>query len=484
MLLAFRRQCAIKARFGYVLRRFEHTGPPGLLKYCELPHRSHLHIRGPDAVKFLNGLMTSKLIPTYVKKNLTTISMESEENTESEAVAEFDMSKGNWGLYKEYGMHGPYISRFGTYTSLLSIKGKLMTDAIIYPTPALLESVSARKYPEYLLEVDRQIADRVSQILNSHTLASKVKSGLVPAGKFRTWHLSIELPRLPDLQENPWLQNVIQPSEELKGPESAIEFGQHFLSIFFSGRQHEITAAYIDFRYLDAMYSDPYAPLVLRIVTKADVLDLADIFKPRDLPFEFSVQKMTPQEVRRQRYHNGLIEGLQDFKPETLLPLELNFDFLPNTVSFDKGCYVGQELTARTFATGILRKRAVPVNIENGALLDGVHVEKYLNISVEGGDEPVSESPAITSNSQPFTNTQTTRGPRRQRPAGSLLCHEGDSGVAIIRTEYFKTCFANESPSALRFYINIPESQEKVYINPQKPHWFDEWLEQDMSMEQ
>ncbi|KAE9044899.1 hypothetical protein PR003_g2609 [Phytophthora rubi] len=42
------------------------------------------------------------------------------------------------------------------------------------------------------------------------------------------------------------------------------------------------------------------------------------------------------------------------------IPLECNLDFLQG-VSFRKGCYVGQELTARTQFKGNIRKRLVPV---------------------------------------------------------------------------------------------------------------------------
>ena len=35
-------------------------------------------------------------------------------------------------------------------------------------------------------------------------------------------------------------------------------------------------------------------------------------------------------------------------------------------VSFHKGCYLGQELTARTFHTGVTRKRIVPVKLSPG----------------------------------------------------------------------------------------------------------------------
>lgn len=42
------------------------------------------------------------------------------------------------------------------------------------------------------------------------------------------------------------------------------------------------------------------------------------------------------------------------------IPLEYNLAAL-NSISFDKGCYVGQELIARTHHRGVIRKRLFPL---------------------------------------------------------------------------------------------------------------------------
>jgi folate-binding protein YgfZ len=47
----------------------------------------------------------------------------------------------------------------------------------------------------------------------------------------------------------------------------------------------------------------------------------------------------------------------------TAIPLEYNIDWL-NGVSYDKGCYVGQELVARVHFGGLVRKRLYPVSFE------------------------------------------------------------------------------------------------------------------------
>merc|ERR1712127_403179 len=56
-------------------------------------------------------------------------------------------------------------------------------------------------------------------------------------------------------------------------------------------------------------------------------------------------------------------EGPADLPVDTVLPLHANLDLL-NFVSFNKGCYIGQELTARTKHRGAVRKRFFSVFAE------------------------------------------------------------------------------------------------------------------------
>lgn len=60
------------------------------------------------------------------------------------------------------------------------------------------------------------------------------------------------------------------------------------------------------------------------------------------------------------------------------LPLEGNLDYL-NGVDFKKGCYVGQELTARTHHRGVVRKRGVGLRLfregEPSVVLFSIRVE-------------------------------------------------------------------------------------------------------------
>ena len=62
----------------------------------------------------------------------------------------------------------------------------------------------------------------------------------------------------------------------------------------------------------------------------------------------------------------GLPDSSRDMVIDKSILLESGFDEL-NGVDWNKGCYVGQELTARTKYRGLVKKRLVPVSIEGDA---------------------------------------------------------------------------------------------------------------------
>jgi folate-binding protein YgfZ len=59
----------------------------------------------------------------------------------------------------------------------------------------------------------------------------------------------------------------------------------------------------------------------------------------------------------------GVPDGSRDLPVEKAILLESGFDEL-NGVDWKKGCYIGQELTARTKYRGLVKKRLMPVAIE------------------------------------------------------------------------------------------------------------------------
>jgi folate-binding protein YgfZ len=88
----------------------------------------------------------------------------------------------------------------------------------------------------------------------------------------------------------------------------------------------------------------------------------------------------TPEDWDRHRLAAGVPDGSKDMEADRSVLLEAGFDELGG-VSWSKGCYMGQELTARTKYRGLVKRRLVPVTVEGAlpppgspVLRDGVEV--------------------------------------------------------------------------------------------------------------
>lgn len=108
-----------------------------------------------------------------------------------------------------------------------------------------------------------------------------------------------------------------------------------------------------------------------------------------------------PPEWDALRIRLGLPDGSRDMVPDKAILLENGFDEL-HGVDWQKGCYLGQELTARTKYRKLIRKRLMPVDIDGPAPEPGTPV-------LLGHDE-----------------------------AGEMRSHAGNVGLAMIRLETFE----------------------------------------------
>ncbi len=97
------------------------------------------------------------------------------------------------------------------------------------------------------------------------------------------------------------------------------------------------------------------AALGLRAVLPRDV----------DLPFleQAGFAKGHAADYERHRIAYGAPDGSRDMEVGRATLMECGFETL-NGVDFEKGCYVGQELTARTKHRGLVRRRLAPVALE------------------------------------------------------------------------------------------------------------------------
>ncbi len=75
----------------------------------------------------------------------------------------------------------------------------------------------------------------------------------------------------------------------------------------------------------------------------------------------------------RLRLSLGVPDGSRDLPIEKAILLESGFDEL-NGIDWQKGCYVGQELTARTKYRALIKKRLIPVIVEGAMPAPGTPV--------------------------------------------------------------------------------------------------------------
>lgn len=120
----------------------------------------------------------------------------------------------------------------------------------------------------------------------------------------------------------------------------------------------------------------------------------------------------------------GLPDGSRDLIFEKSILLESGFSEL-NGIDWNKGCFIGQELTARTKYRGLVKKRLMPVSFN--------------------GPPPVSGTPIVAGD----------KGAGEIR--SSLTTEDGGIGLALIRLE------ALENSKKL--------IAGNVSVTPSRPHW-------------
>jgi folate-binding protein YgfZ len=112
------------------------------------------------------------------------------------------------------------------------------------------------------------------------------------------------------------------------------------------------------------------------------------------------------------RLTQGVPDGPEELAENHALPLEANLDLM-NGVDFRKGCYVGQELTARTHHTGVVRKRIMPVRI---------YAPEGADTGAEGAGQPDIGGDLRAPPTASGTTTGGAEGKsRRSKSAGKLL---------------------------------------------------------------
>ncbi|XP_023316853.1 putative transferase CAF17, mitochondrial [Trichogramma pretiosum] len=311
-----------------------------------LKQRKLLHISGPDASDFLQGLMTNDI------RHLE------------------DGSKSIYSLF-------------------LNIKGRILFDSIIY---------KCQEKDAFYIECDSTLFNNFIKHLKMYKLKRKVNI----------------LPMNNDMKVWCIYENKVDDQVSYNNIDNPKISEENISACSISNNTNGIIDNI-------AVYQDPRLfELGYRVLTKS-VVDSDDINKYLDL----NIKLHEIIDYISFRYKLGVPEGVRNFPIGVSFPLESNCDYL-HGVSFQKGCYIGQELTARTYHTGVVRKRIMPLILDNGCT---EKFQSYENITNESG-----------------------------QIIGKIIDHEGNYGLGLMR-------ISEASASSI---INISNCTMKLM----KPQWW------------
>ncbi|CAF0905889.1 unnamed protein product [Adineta steineri] len=266
------------------------------------------------------------------------------------------------------------------YSMLLNARGRILYDMIIYNHHINKSS--------YLIEISQNATADFLRLLRTYKLRKQVNIEDVTQS-YRIWSILLSQ------------KEFLSTSNDLRD------------HLNFKTRQGLIIGQ-----------SDPRHPsLGIRLITDRDT-QINNLIDSCNVSNDILVYKQW-------LYQHGIAEGIEDIPPGECIPLEYNIVYL-NGVSFTKGCYIGQELVARTHHTGVIRKRLMPVQIDNF--------------------EELSKSFDHKTNDLTIINEET------KRRAGKLRASIKQDGIALIRLNEWKN--------------NIRIQNADVWIKPSIPNWW------------
>nr|ACG26554.1 aminomethyltransferase [Zea mays] len=372
---------------------------PGVLA-CRLASRAVVRFAGPEAARFLHSLLTNDLLSAF-----------------SAAGAS---SPQRYAPTPNAPARGPAAP---AYAALLTPQGRFLYDLFLYrppPRSQMLDRTGSAPetgeapegHPhlqEVLADVDAAEVDDLVACFKRYRLRSKVEIDNV-SENFACWQR--------------FGHDVVHTEPSTQEPEAqSIGWGQ--------GVDHAGESAAQGNDHSWQWLKDP----------RLDYLGYRGIF-PADTipPLVESDKEADERHYQLWRIENGVAEGSTEIPKGEAIPLEYNLAGL-NAISFEKGCYIGQELIARTHHRGVIRKRLMPMKFVDG---NGQELEQ----AVAPGSEVVDEASG--------------------KKVGAVSTALGSRGMGLLRLEE-----ALKPGSALRAGGN-----RDVRVQAIRPDWWPaEWTQ-------
>ncbi|CAB5200995.1 uncharacterized protein OCT59_022770 [Rhizophagus irregularis] len=299
----------------------------------------------------------------------------------------------------------------GFYTASLNPVGRVLFDAFIHPK----NLGTSFPHPTFLVECDSRIIPEIIKHMKKYLLRSKVNITDV-SSLYQIWNVwGNEI-------NNLWWRHQVPNPSATKLHTGTLVLKENIAEIGCRDKR--------------------YPNMGLRLVLPVDT-------KPT-LPNSFT--ELPSKEYIIRRILHGVPEGIHDFPQGEALPLQSNFDYMGG-IDFRKGCYIGQELTFRTYHTGITRKRILPVQLyhEGESVPTTLEVDRNSNFLL-----PPPSSDVIVLN-------------RKGRPVGSIgtSCH--NIALALLKLDIIQS---ND--------LVVDNGQgEKLRVKAFIPHWWPKVDEKD-----
>eukprot|EP01128_Nolandella_sp_AFSM9_P006416 TRINITY_DN3298_c0_g1_i1.p1 TRINITY_DN3298_c0_g1~~TRINITY_DN3298_c0_g1_i1.p1 ORF type:complete len:461 (-),score=112.91 TRINITY_DN3298_c0_g1_i1:195-1481(-) len=303
---------------------------------------------------------------------------------------------------------GTHATIDATSAALLNVKGRMISDALFY-----------YRTRDIMVEVDKANFEKVEE----HFYKKR-------------------------LRENIFIDSEMSDIIDVYGVIAAnIESRDRILRNFLNDEEFGNTSM--------SMYVDPRWDLMIRVYMPKGVLP----------PFHDDLLMYIDEGDRAYDYFrqlHGVHEGGKEMVPEKAFPLEANMHLM-NGVSFNKGCYLGQELVARTFHTGEIRKhlftlrKLYPYKEDRATIVadpDSIVPKNYTKDLAEfdkSGEELVGQP--VYSDSGKKT--------------GVVLSATNDLVVSMVRLEHLED--KNE------FRIGSPTAEDQWQVI--QPHWWEIYWE-------
>lgn len=351
-------QCRSSKPFRLTPRNYSTSSPPAppLSGRVLLKSRRLIHISGPDSAHYLQGAITANISATAPRTS-------------------------------------------GFFAAFLNAQGRVLNDVFIYPILPHTSTFTQGKYgagepgQNWLIEVDKDEAEKLAKHIKKYKLRAKFDIRLLEDGEGDVWSV---------WREGTGKGGCEWTAHGFSG--SAAKGSQDVGQIPPQGTELPKTMGCLDSR----------APGMGERIIVPGSQNIADI-----LGADIGIPEASEDSYTIRRYLNGIAEGQKEILRETALVQESNLDWM-GAVDYRKGCYVGQELTIRTYHTGVVRKRILPLILYN----DGEPIPESLEYKDgKGLANGLVEGAGIG------------RVGKKGRSAGKWLAGVGNLGLGLVRLE-------------------------------------------------